>query len=163
MYMKILFLRFIIFLQICFCYEYINIELIFTGLKCKECKYRCHRDCESHVPPSCGLPEDLLRHYINQLTKDGSPILTRLPGASTDPQIRIGPGGIQHGVGYNPSMHIDSSSNTSSCNSSTPSSPAGKSFSPFVLVTSANVLKFVSSKVFINIKDLKSTVLEGYL
>ena len=29
------------------------------------------------------------------------------------------------GVGYNPSMHIDSSSNTSSCNSSTPSSPAG--------------------------------------
>merc|ERR1711962_1274094 len=106
-------------------------DYMFNGLKCKECKYRCHRDCESHVPPSCGLPEDLLRHYINQLTKDGSPILTRLPVASTDPNLIAslrGPAGIP-GVGYNPSMHIDSSSNTSSCNSSTPSSPA-------VLVTS---------------------------
>ena len=60
----------------------------FSGLKCKECKYRCHRDCESHVPPSCGLPEDLLRHYINQLTKEGSPILpARLPVASNDPSF----------------------------------------------------------------------------
>ena len=39
------------------------------GLKCKECKYRCHQDCESQVPPSCG--EELLRQYINQLVKDG--------------------------------------------------------------------------------------------
>ena len=132
----------------------------FSGLKCKECKYRCHRDCESHVPPSCGLPEDLLRHYINQLTKEGSPILpARLPVASNDPSFLAsirGPTGNSYfsfikikiwiyssndmvkdtnywiifvlgipGVGYNPSMHIDSSSNTSSCNSSTPSSPAG--------------------------------------
>lgn len=102
-------------------------DYMFNGLKCKECKYRCHRDCESHVPPSCGLPEDLLRHYINQLTKEGSPILpARLPVASNDPSFLAsirGPTGIP-GVGYNPSMHIDSSSNTSSCNSSTPSSPA---------------------------------------
>ena len=62
--------------------------IFFSGLKCKECKYRCHRDCESHVPPSCGLPEDLLRHYINQLTKEGSPILpARLPVASNDPSF----------------------------------------------------------------------------
>ena len=69
-------------------YDFIKIDLFFSGLKCKECKYRCHRDCESHVPPSCGLPEDLLRHYINQLTKEGSPILpARLPVASNDPSF----------------------------------------------------------------------------
>lgn len=26
---------------------------MFFGLKCKECKYRCHKDCESYVPISC--------------------------------------------------------------------------------------------------------------
>ena len=116
-----------------FCFNFL------TGLKCKECKYRCHRDCESHVPPSCGLPEDLLRHYISQLTKEGSPILpTRLPNASTDPTFLarfgmnpstlMGPqsGAMGSGGHMNPSIHhyLDSSSNTSSCNSSTPSSPA---------------------------------------
>ena len=88
------------------------------------------------MPPSCGLPEDLLRHYINQLTKEGSPILpARLP-PTNDPNFlaRFGaaagaPSGMAL-IGHNPSMHyLDSSSNTSSCNSSTPSSPA-------VLVTS---------------------------
>merc|ERR1719360_338954 len=103
-------------------------DYMFNGLKCKECKYRCHRDCEASVPPSCGLPEDLLRHYINQLTKEGSPILpTRLP-PTNDPNFLArfgaaagGPGGVAL-MGHNPSMHyLDSSSNTSSCNSSTPS------------------------------------------
>ncbi|EEB14308.1 predicted protein [Pediculus humanus corporis] len=35
-----------------------------TGLKCKECKYKCHRDCESKVPPSCRLPRELLDEFI---------------------------------------------------------------------------------------------------
>lgn len=35
-----------------------------TGLKCKECKYKCHRDCESKVPPSCQLPRELLEEFI---------------------------------------------------------------------------------------------------
>lgn len=118
-------------------------EYMFNGLKCKECKFRCHRDCESQVPPSCGLPEDLLRHYISQITKEGSPIMPmRLPsgmGASADPAIlaRFAPGfagssaigASQGGAALNP-HYLDSSSNTSSCNSSTPSSPA------VVLVTS---------------------------
>ena len=50
-------------------------EMMFNGLKCKECKFKCHRDCESKVPPSCCLPEDLLDIYYRQLTKGGSPIL----------------------------------------------------------------------------------------
>lgn len=36
-----------------------------TGLKCKECKYKCHRDCESKVPPSCALPRELLEEFIH--------------------------------------------------------------------------------------------------
>jgi kinase suppressor of Ras 2 len=112
------------------------------GLKCKECKFRCHRDCELHVPPSCGLPEDLVTFYMNQLSKEGSPILPRLPpsasmsmSASTgvssiggDHAFMSRFGGGSSLGGHNPSLHIpaypDSSSNTSSCNSSTPSSPA---------------------------------------
>ena len=35
-------------------------EYFFQGLKCKECKFRCHAACEQSVPPSCGLPDQLL-------------------------------------------------------------------------------------------------------
>jgi len=80
-------------------------EYFFNGLKCKECKFRCHGDCEKLVPPSCGLPEDLLQHFMNHISSEGSPIMPRNPPPA-------------------PSMLLDSSSNTSSCNSSTPSSPA---------------------------------------
>lgn len=33
---------------------------MYIGLKCRECKYKCHRDCEDKVPPSCGLPHELV-------------------------------------------------------------------------------------------------------
>ena len=46
-------------------------------MKCKECKFRCHTQCQGRVPPSCGLPEDLLQHFMDQLASDGSPILPR--------------------------------------------------------------------------------------
>ncbi len=107
-------------------------EYMFNGLKCKECKFKCHRDCEPKVPPSCSLPDDLVKYYVKQMTKEGSPILTHSHPYSTDPSVsaftatgaiaRIG-SAIQH--------MPDSSSNTSSCNSSTPSSPA-------VMVTSTH-------------------------
>ena len=72
-------------------------------MKCKECKFRCHTHCQSLVPPSCGLPEDLLQHFMDQLASDGSPILPRAH---------------QHNLNQ-PPFH----SSSSSCNSSTPSSP----------------------------------------
>ena len=81
-----------------------------------------------HVPKSCGLPDEMLMIYINQLKKEGSPIMaTRLSvGNSFLSHLGLGMAGSEH----RPSMqYLDSSSNTSSCNSSTPSSPA-------VLVTS---------------------------
>jgi len=78
-------------------------EIFFQGMKCKECKFRCHTHCQSLVPPSCGLPEDLLQHFMDQLASDGSPILPRAH---------------QHNLNQ-PPFH----SSSSSCNSSTPSSP----------------------------------------
>lgn len=105
-------------------------EYMFNGLKCKECKFKCHKDCAPLVPPSCKLPEDLIKYYITHLTKEGSPILPRLP---QPPHSSIAGSNDRLGGGNNPSLHIpaypDSSSNTSSCNSSTPNSPV-------VLVTS---------------------------
>ncbi|PNF39105.1 hypothetical protein B7P43_G04148 [Cryptotermes secundus] len=107
-----------------------------TGLKCKECKYKCHRDCESKVPPSCGLPRELVDEFRRTLQPDvflpnQSPSMSRSsPSHHTSnllANIRKNPK-RQH---PQPSINIppfpqgpDSSSNTSSCNSSTPSSPA---------------------------------------
>lgn len=44
--------------------DYCEKQMFGTGLKCKECKYKCHRDCESKVPPSCQLPRELLDEFI---------------------------------------------------------------------------------------------------
>ena len=109
------------------------LEYMFNGLKCKECKYRCHKDCELRVPPSCGLPEDLVKYYYQQISKGGSPILPRLPHSpSTNteafPKFMGGPGPYPVGGGHSGNQgqgpaYPESSSNTSSCTSSTPSSP----------------------------------------
>lgn len=42
-----------------------------SGLKCKECKYTCHRECEDYVAPSCGLPPELLDEFKKKLSYDG--------------------------------------------------------------------------------------------
>ncbi len=122
-----------------------KIFFVISGLKCRECKFKCHRDCESKVPPSCSLPDDLVEYYVKQMTKEGSPILPHMrsqgtggfpPFPSGPSDFRIGSSlggafprghgsaGGGGGVGSTGSGYPDSSSNTSSCNSSTPSSPA---------------------------------------
>ncbi|XP_076290497.1 kinase suppressor of ras isoform X3 [Lasioglossum baleicum] len=106
-----------------------------TGLKCTECKYKCHRDCESKVPPSCGLPQELFNEFKRSVQGDAmvnvSPILSK-PGitspnhhnsnllSSRKDRKRSHP----HSSVKITFPGADSSSNTSSCNSSTPSSPA---------------------------------------
>nr|XP_033321768.1 kinase suppressor of Ras 2 isoform X2 [Megalopta genalis] len=107
-----------------------------TGLKCTECKYKCHRDCESKVPPSCGLPQELFDEFKRSVQGDAmvnvSQILNKsgitspnhhnsnlLSSLNRKDRKRSHPHSsvkIQMGT--------ESSSNTSSCNSSTPSSPA---------------------------------------
>jgi len=82
------------------CQEYFYLQ----GLKCKECKFRCHTQCEAQVPPSCGLPAELLEIYWEHMKgREGSPSLPR----ASQPA--------------DPTKAFESSS--SSCNSSTPSSP----------------------------------------
>ncbi|XP_032674080.1 kinase suppressor of Ras 2 isoform X1 [Odontomachus brunneus] len=108
-----------------------------TGLKCKECKYKCHRDCESKVPPSCGLPQELFDEFKRTVQADGminaSPILSK-PGITSPNHHnsnllaslnrRDRKRSHPHSSMNIPFQGADSSSNTSSCNSSTPSSPA---------------------------------------
>lgn len=51
---------------ICFLCE----KPMFIGFKCKECKYRCHRDCLDKVPPSCGLPNELVEEFKKSIANN---------------------------------------------------------------------------------------------
>lgn len=98
---------------------------MFFGLKCKECKYRCHKECEPFVPPSCGLPTALFVEFKRSLN-DSKDVFF----ASSSPNS------IKSGASIFARRHErkrssatnhtgpDSSSPGSSCNSSSPSSPA---------------------------------------
>lgn len=92
---------------------------MFFGLKCKECKYRCHKECEPSVPPSCGLPNALFVEFKRSLNEDlfpnTSPNMIKAT-ASVFAKPRKRSSATSHGP--------DSSSAGSSCNSSSPSSPA---------------------------------------
>ncbi|KAF9807521.1 hypothetical protein SFRURICE_006017 [Spodoptera frugiperda] len=110
--------------------DYCDKQMFGSALKCKECKFKCHRDCESKVPPSCGLPPEFVDVFKEKFHKDvmsvdaaggyyymsgrGAGILSSL----THRRRPHAPPASHHAGGP------DSSSNTSSCNSSTPSSPA---------------------------------------
>lgn len=100
---------------------------MFFGLKCKECKYRCHKDCESNVPPSCGLPPEFINEFKKSLPSDvflpnSSPNMGRSTNylLSTGRRDRIRSQAFVQQYATGP----DSSSAGSSCNSSSPSSPA---------------------------------------
>ncbi|XP_035708630.1 kinase suppressor of Ras 2 isoform X1 [Folsomia candida] len=96
---------------------------VIIGLRCKECKFKCHRDCEPKVPPSCGLPTefiDVFAQYLKQDVDRPMPSFTASPShwGKRDRKKTRPPGNM-----IQPFPGQDSSSNTSSCNSSTPSSP----------------------------------------
>ncbi|XP_073956438.1 kinase suppressor of ras [Choristoneura fumiferana] len=112
--------------------DYCDKQMLFgSGLKCKECKFKCHRDCESKVPPSCGLPPEFVNAFKEKVHKDGGYIGCGSPGGGG-----AGRGSFLSSLAHRPRRRhappmptpypggVDSSSNTSSCNSSTPSSPA---------------------------------------
>lgn len=108
--------------------EYCSKQMFF-GYRCKECKFVCHRDCALKVPPSCGLPNECLDWFRTWKTQENdgshSPIPIRAPLSSPrftkDGKKRKRQ---QSSLNILPFAGHDSSSNTSSCNSSTPSSPA---------------------------------------
>ncbi|KAK9730071.1 Phorbol esters/diacylglycerol binding domain (C1 domain) [Popillia japonica] len=101
-----------------------------NGLKCKECKYKCHRECEDKVTPSCGLPPEYLdefkkkcplNNHIFQSPNTGRPRTVKVKNTIPKHRKHSHP---QPSINIPPFPAPDSSSNTSSCNSSTPSSPA---------------------------------------
>ncbi|XP_018561202.1 kinase suppressor of Ras 2 isoform X2 [Anoplophora glabripennis] len=114
--------------------EYCLKQIYFgTGLKCKECKYTCHRDCEDKVAPSCGLPPELLDEFKKNLSIEGQVFISPTSGRSRNAKnimnslTRCRNRKSSHPqplINTPPFPPPDSSSNTSSCNSSTPSSPA---------------------------------------
>lgn len=112
---------------------------MFIGRKCKECKYRCHKVCEPDVPNSCCLPPEFIDEfkqaikeasYHSQITSHTATNLSNQSpnqGHGTLGKVRKVTGRHQkHGstANSNIGIHADSSSPGSSCNSSSPSSPA---------------------------------------
>ncbi|XP_049873654.1 kinase suppressor of Ras 2 isoform X2 [Pectinophora gossypiella] len=106
--------------------DYCEKQMLFgSGLKCKECKFKCHRDCETKVPPSCGLPIGFVNAFKEKIYKDGGGYYVSSPVAGRGSFLSSLRAPRRH---HAPPQHNypgpDSSSTTSSCNSSTPSSPA---------------------------------------
>lgn len=103
---------------------------LFFGLKCKECKYRCHKDCESQVPPECikPPPSDVFlptgsNNSPNMTTRH--PMGTYLLGHHRERLRSHDNNAIMYPHGLSATtMAVESSSPCSSCHSSTPSSPA---------------------------------------
>ncbi|KAK8765256.1 hypothetical protein V5799_032140 [Amblyomma americanum] len=101
------------------------------GYKCKECKFRCHRDCMEKVPPSCGLPNELVDVFAEHIQKGGMQSPNHAAAHLGSSPLHGSSGRLEGGRGGRPAICLppfqgggcpDSSS--SSCNSSTPSSPA---------------------------------------
>ena len=118
-------------------------QLDAQGLKCKECKFRCHTQCEAQVnlfaivnivaiiqpplsssvqvPPSCGLPAELLEIYWEHM-KVSSFFSSKLSDTHHLPQGREGSPSLPRSS-QPPDLTKAFESSSSSCNSSTPSSP----------------------------------------
>jgi len=48
-------------------------RLMFVGVKCKECGFKCHKKCSRKAPPSCGLPPALEKIFRDTLrSSDGN-------------------------------------------------------------------------------------------
>ncbi|XP_062559909.1 kinase suppressor of Ras 2 [Armigeres subalbatus] len=97
---------------------------MFFGFKCTECKYRCHKDCKSHVPPSCGLPQELVDEFKKSLQSD-----TLVPNVSPNLCSRVMYAKDRNRAQLH-GIHGGPDSSGSSCNSSSPSSPALLSLPP---------------------------------
>lgn len=98
------------------------------GFKCKEkkCKYRCHKECASKVPPSCGLPPELFTIFKETVQNNNS---SRSPVSSTSlinqqpPQTPQSKLNKKNKFKTNMKKSSPDSSNASSRNSSAPPSP----------------------------------------
>ncbi|OQV18786.1 Kinase suppressor of Ras 1 [Hypsibius exemplaris] len=53
------------------------------GRKCRHCRFRCHPDCADKAPPSCGLPDGLVKEYFKTMNP-GKKFRPRLAGQPTN-------------------------------------------------------------------------------
>ncbi|XP_011632952.2 LOW QUALITY PROTEIN: kinase suppressor of Ras 2 [Pogonomyrmex barbatus] len=115
--------------------DYCEKSMFMNILKCKDCKYRCHRECASKAPASCGLPEELFMEFTRSVHGNNvnvSPVLSR-PGVTFPNSHNVNViGSLNHRdrrrsytqSSMNIAFHGDSSPNIFTYNRSTPSSPA---------------------------------------
>lgn len=86
-----------------------NKTISILGKQCKFCKFKCHKDCASKEPASCGLSEEM----VNVVTK------SYFEGAVRTPEMQR----HRAQIAPVPAFPVPDSSSASSSNSSTHSSP----------------------------------------
>ena len=48
-------------------------KTVIIGVRCKHCKYKCHKACSKNAPHSCGLPDGLMDFFRKQVMLTSSP------------------------------------------------------------------------------------------
>ncbi|KAG5331254.1 KSR1 Kinase, partial [Acromyrmex charruanus] len=115
--------------------DYCERPVFVNTLRCKECKYRCHPECLSKVPSSCGIPRKFVAAFKRSIQSlqhslNVSPVLKRTGMTSSNnvdllpPLNRKDRRRSYTQSSTNIPVHGDSNLNTFSHNRSTPSSPA---------------------------------------
>ncbi|KAG5311606.1 KSR1 Kinase, partial [Pseudoatta argentina] len=115
--------------------DYCERPVFVNTLRCKECKYRCHPECLSKVPSSCGIPRKFVAAFKRSIQSlqhslNVSPVLKRTGMTSSNnvdllpPLNRKDRRRSYTQSSTNIPVHGESNLNTFSHNRSTPSSPA---------------------------------------
>ncbi|KAK3587236.1 hypothetical protein CHS0354_030423 [Potamilus streckersoni] len=98
------------------CHKY-----VVFGKVCKYCRFKCHKDCASRAAPACCLPSEYVDTFLAVM--EGSPNTARRT-TTPNQSLQNSQSELMRPVMSVPMMHRPDSSSASSCNSSTPSSPA---------------------------------------
>lgn len=47
-------------------------KTVMMGVRCKDCKYKCHKTCAAKAPASCGLPQELMNYFRKHISMTSS-------------------------------------------------------------------------------------------
>ncbi|GFR92725.1 kinase suppressor of Ras [Elysia marginata] len=130
------------------------------GKACKICKKKFHKDCAQRALPTCGLsdsPANILRDW--QDSPNSQRRISKSPNTLEDSQgLKI----VKSMPNFSGGALPDSGSNTSSCNSSSPSSPAYQQTSSDT-ITSPSPAPSPFTHTQFNFPDVTSTLPIGFL